>query len=166
MTSKNNLIKKRFIDNDNGTIADSFTGLIWQEGFAYRETGNYISWYDANDYVEELNKKKLGEFSDWRLPNKLEIQTLYEIAHPFESRGKTFTLHIDPIFEFSYGSCFWTSRTRLSAALGFEFDAGDTHWYPQSSSSGTVRAVRLNSDLMILIKKKWTDQLTNDTFIK
>ena len=109
--------KQRFIDNDNGTITDTFTGLMWQEGYAYRETGNYISWYDANDYVEKLNQQKLGDYCDWRLPNKLEIQSLYEIAHPFLSRGKTFVLHIDPIFEFGYGSCFWTSQTRLSAAL-------------------------------------------------
>ena len=57
-TSQN---KQRFIDNDNGTITDSFTGLMWQEGYAYRETGNYINWYDANDYVEKLNEQKLGE---------------------------------------------------------------------------------------------------------
>ena len=152
--------EQRFIDNGNGTITDSFTGLMWQEGYAYRETGNYISWYDANDYISKLNQRKLGEFRDWRLPSKLEIQSLYEIAHPFQSRGKDFVLHIDPVFEFSYGSCFWTSRTRLSAALGFEFDAGDTHWYPQGSVSGTVRAVRLKSDPLILIKAQWVDRLT------
>ena len=152
--------KQRFIGNDDGTITDSLTGLMWQEGYAYRETGNYISWYDANSYIKKLNKQKLGKFFDWRLPNKLEIQSLYEIAHPFQSRGKTFILHIDPVFEFSYGSCFWTSRTKLSAALGFEFDVGDTHWYPQGSISGTVRAVRLSSDLSTLIKNGWTNQPT------
>ena len=152
--------EQRFIDNGNGTITDSFTRLMWQEGYAYRETGNYISWYDANDYIEKLNQRRLGGFCDWRLPNKLEIQSLYEIAHQFQSRGRRFVLHIDPVFEFSYGSCFWTSRTKLSAALGFEFDAGDTHWYPQGSTSGTVRAVRLNSDPAILIKAQWADRLT------
>ena len=154
MANKNNLLKQRFIDNDNGTITDLFTGLMWQEGYAYRETGNYINWYNANNYIENLNKQKLGSFCDWRLPNKLEIQSLYEIAHPFQSRGKTFILHIDPVFEFSYGSCFWTSQTKLSAALGFEFDAGDIHWYPQGSMSGTVRAVRLSSDPSLLIKNR------------
>ena len=114
--------EKRFIDNYSGSITDSFTGLMWQEGYAYRETGNYISWYDANNYIEKLNQQKFGGFCDWRLPSKLEIQSIYEIARPFQSRGKTFFLHIDPIFEFSYGSCFWTNRTKLSAALGFEFD--------------------------------------------
>ena len=51
--------EKRFIDNDNGSITDSFTGLMWQEGYAYRETGNYISWYDANNYIEKLNQQIL-----------------------------------------------------------------------------------------------------------
>ena len=148
--------EQRFIDNHNGTITDSHTGLMWQEGYAYRETGNYISWYDANYYIEKMNQKKLGGFADWRLPSKLEIQSLYEIARSFESRGKTFILHIDPVFEFSYGSCFWTNRTKLSAALGFEFDVGDTHWYPQGSISGTVRATRLNSDPSILINANWS----------
>ena len=160
MANQNNSKKQRFIDNDNGTITDSGTGLMWQEGDACTKTGNYISGYYANSYIENINKQKLGNFFDWRLPNKLEIQSLYEIAHPFQSRGKTFILHIDPVFEFSYGSCFWTSRTKLSAALGFEFDVGDTHWYPQGSISGTVRAVRLSSDPSILIKNRWTDHLT------
>ncbi len=151
MPNQKTICKSRFIDNDDGTITDSLTGLMWEEGYAYRETGNYISWYDANGYIEKLNKQKLGKYCDWRLPSKLEIQSIYEIAHQFKSRGKIFILHIDPIFEFSYGSCFWTSRTKLSAALGFEFDSGDTHWYPQGSSSATVRAVRLNSDPLILI---------------
>jgi hypothetical protein len=136
-------MSERYVDNGNGTITDHRTGLMWQESYAYVDTGNYINWYDANDYTKKLNREKLGGHEDWRLPSRLEIQSLYEIARPFESRGKIFILHIDPIFEFSYGSCFWTSKTRLSAALGFEFDCGDMHWYPQGSVSGSVRAVRL-----------------------
>ena len=135
-------MEQRFIDHGNRTISDACTGLMWQESYAYVETGNNISWYGAQDYISKLNRKKLGGYDDWRLPDRLEIQSLYEIAKPFQSRGKTFILHIDPVFEFGYGSCFWTSKTRLSAALGFEFDTGDIHWYPKGSHKGTVRAVR------------------------
>ena len=52
--------EKRFIDNYSGSITDSFTGLMWQEGYAYRETGNYISWYDANNYIEKLNQPQMS----------------------------------------------------------------------------------------------------------
>ena len=142
----------RYIDNNNGTITDTFTGIMWQENYSYVETGNYISWYQAEKYVGKLNNSQLGNHNDWRLPDKLEIQSLFELSHPFQSRGKTYILHIDPVFEFSYGSCFWTSKTRLSAALGFEFDVGDMHWYPKASESGSVRAVRLNMNPFKLLR--------------
>ena len=148
-------MEPRFTDNDNKTISDALTGLMWQESYAYFETGSNISWYDAQEYIEKLNQHKLGGHSDWRLPDRLEIQSLYETSHLFQSRGKTFILHIDPIFEFSYGSCFWTSKTRYSAALGFEFDVGDIHWYPKGSQTGTVRAVRKNWLPKQMIEPDW-----------
>lgn len=145
----------RFTDNRNGTLNDTLTGLTWQESYAYVETGNYIDWYDANEYIGKLNRQELGGHADWRLPTRLEIQSLYKISHPFTSRGKTFILHIDPIFEFSYGNCFWTGETRLSAALGFEFDQGDMHWYPQGSLSASVRAVRGGFDPRLMVTPEW-----------
>ncbi|SVB73958.1 uncharacterized protein METZ01_LOCUS226812 [marine metagenome] len=151
-------MEQRFTDHGNKTISDARTGLMWQESYAYVETGNNISWYDAQDYISKLNLEKLGDYDDWRLPDRLEIQSLYEIAKPFQSRGKTFILHIDPVFEFSYGSCFWTSRTRLSAALGFEFDMGDIHWYPKGSLTGTVRAVRNNWQPRLMIALSWAKE--------
>lgn len=156
----------RFTDNLDGTITDASTGLMWQESYAYVETGNYISWYDANEYITALNARKLGGHADWRLPDRWEIQSLYEISRPFQSRGRTFILHIDPVFEFSYGSCFWTSKTRLSAALGFEFDTGDMHWYPQGKISGSVRAVRLQSSRSLLIQEQWQNQATQEVSLQ
>ncbi len=148
---------QRFVDNMQGAIEDRATGLVWQESYSYPEKGKYVDWYEANEYIQELNEKKIGGYEDWRLPLRLEIQSLYEIAKPFKSRGKTFYLHLDPIFELSYGSCFWTSETKLSAALGFEFDCGDRHWYPRGSLSGSVRAVRNTSDFQIMLTPSWIE---------
>ncbi len=134
----------RFCDNNDGTILDGSTGLMWQESYAYSETGNYVNWYEANEYIERVNSRSLGGFQDWRLPDKVELQSLYELSRPFESRGKTFILHIDPIFEFGYGSCFWTWKSRWSGAQGFLFDIGERVWFPKASPSATVRAVRQN----------------------
>ena len=92
----------RFIDNENKTISDSFTGLMWQESYAYFETGSNISWYDAQGYIEKLNQHKLGGYSDWRLPDRLEIQSLYETDLLFKSRGKTFVIHINPLLFFRF----------------------------------------------------------------
>jgi len=146
----------------NGAIEDRATGLVWQESYSYPEKGKYVDWYEANEYIQGLNEKKIGGFDDWRLPTRLELQSLYEIAKPFTSRGKTFYLHLDPIFELSYGSCFWTSETRLSAAMGFEFDCGDRHWYPRGSLSGSVRAVRSDCDLQLMVKSEWAGLASKD----
>ena len=48
----------RFLDNEDKTISDSLTGLMWQESYAYVETGNNISWYDAQGYIEKLNNQE------------------------------------------------------------------------------------------------------------
>ena len=143
---------ERFQDEGNGTISDRWTGLMWQEEYAYPETGSYISWYEANEYIARLNEKALGGYSDWRLPARLEIQSIYEPEYILPFRGKNIVLHINPIFEFSYGSRFWTCQTKLSGALGFAFDIGDMDWFPQGSISGTVRAVRLKMDKIKLLQ--------------
>ncbi len=143
---------ERFEDHNNGTITDGLTGLMWQESYAYVEKGNYMTWYEAGQYVAALNRNRLGGFDDWRLPNRLEMQSLYLMGRTFESRGRTFELHIDPIFEFGYGSCFWTWREWLSGALSFSFDHAALRWYPKGSPSATVRAVRENFNPLHLLK--------------
>ncbi len=145
-------MSERYTDNDDGTLTDRVTGLMWQESYAYTETGNYVDWYEAHEYIDRLNAKQLGGHADWRLPDKLELQSLYEISFSFESRGRTYILHIDPIFEFGYGSCFWTWRTRLSGALGFMFDVGEMNWFPKASVSATIRAVRSNMNPFKLLQ--------------
>ena len=141
----------RYILNKNGTISDKRTGLMWQKSYSYPVNGVYLNWFASWDYVINLNKNKLGGFGDWRLPTRLEIQSIYEIEKTFKSRGRVYKLHIDPLFEFSYGSCFWTTHTRLTAALGFEFNSGELHWYPQAGELGSVRAVRQFMEPMVLI---------------
>ena len=49
-------MESRFIENGNRTIKDAHTGLVWQESYAYVETGNNISWYNAQDYIKKLNQ--------------------------------------------------------------------------------------------------------------
>jgi len=144
---------ERFLDHENGTLTDIRTGLMWQAGYAYAETGNYFNWYEAQNYIARLNAEALGGHGDWRLPDKLELQSLYLLGRTFESRGRTFELHIDPLFEFGYGSCFWTWRERLSGAVGFSFNQGEARWYPKASSAGTVRAVRQNLNPFELIRQ-------------
>ena len=63
----------RFKDNANGTITDSLTGLIWQ-----KEENERMDWYAALKACKEM---RLAEYSDWRLPNLKEINTILNLDY-------------------------------------------------------------------------------------
>jgi hypothetical protein len=76
------------VDNDNGTITDTATGLIWKKCSAGQNndtacTGSATAfpWDKALQVAETLNSS--GGFAgktDWRLPNIKELQSIVEVA--------------------------------------------------------------------------------------
>lgn len=58
--------KMAFKNNNDGTITDQNTGLIWQE----IPTKKGFDWNDAEKYTEDL---KLGGYDDWRMPTAKEL---------------------------------------------------------------------------------------------
>lgn len=67
----------RFHDNGNGTITDNLTGLMWTQN-AYLP-GSTLTWYQAMDFCNNLT---LGGYSDWRLPNVNELESLINDDEP------------------------------------------------------------------------------------
>ncbi len=61
-------IGHNYINNLDGTITDSDTGLMWTQ-----VPGPAMSWQAALTYATSL---KTAGYSDWRLPNIKELQTL------------------------------------------------------------------------------------------
>jgi formylglycine-generating enzyme required for sulfatase activity len=59
--------------NTDGTLLDQNSGLMWQRV----PLASTRSWEDALNYCEGLT---LGGYSDWRLPNIKELQSLSEAA--------------------------------------------------------------------------------------
>jgi hypothetical protein len=78
----------RFIDNGDSTVTDRLTGLSWAKDARLTQTQNpysavsgtnyegAVTWFDAMDYVKELNNELYLGFSDWRLPNRNELVSL------------------------------------------------------------------------------------------
>ena len=71
-----------FIDNGNGTVTDSGSGLMWQ-----KEEGSSRTWTDALSYCNGLS---LGGFSDWRLPNIKELASLVDFTSYSPAINTTF----------------------------------------------------------------------------
>ena len=62
-----------YIDNDDGTVTDTDTGLMWQKATA---PGTY-TWEQALLYCENLN---LGGYRDWRLPTVKELGSILDFT--------------------------------------------------------------------------------------
>jgi len=68
----------RFTDNENGTVTDNLTGLIWLKNancFSFRTWANALS--DCNSLANGQCELTDGSVAgDWRLPNVKELESL------------------------------------------------------------------------------------------
>lgn len=118
------------INNGNGTITDSDTGLTWQQA----EIGATTDWTNALNYAEELT---LGGFQDWRLPNIKELESLNDETLVSPSIDTNY-------FPNAESARYWSSTTQNNStgnAWFNEFIAGITS-QASKTSSYWVRAVR------------------------
>ena len=96
-----------FEDNRNNTITDRATGLMWGR----LDSGGGMNWQAALAWVAARNAEHYLGFSDWRLPDVKEMQTLLDYTR---SPATTGTAAIDPLF-----SC--TSITAENGATDYPF---------------------------------------------
>ncbi len=137
----------RFRDNEDGTVTDLKKKLMWKQIDIYQEKKIWINWDDAQTYLENFNKQAFASYSDWRLPTRKELESLYEEGKdvPWKYYWTENVIHIDPIFGYS-SCCFWSSEVyKDKYAWGFNYIRGKT--YPSmrggpSLSLSTIRPVR------------------------
>ncbi len=108
-----------FVDNGDGTVTDRATGLMWQKD----GSPDGMTWANAKEYINTLNRKRFAGYSDWRLP------TIEELASLMKSSRTKGNLYIDPIFSEKQMFC-WSADT-----FGPEMA-----WYA-SFKSGMIRHV-------------------------
>ena len=137
----------RFQDNKDGTITDLEKKLMWKQVDIYQEEKIWINWDDSQTYLEKFNKEAYAGFSNWRLPTREELKSLYEEDKdvPWKYYWTENVIHIDPIFGYS-SCCFWSSEVyKDTYAWGFNYIRGRT--YPSTRggpglSLSTIRPVR------------------------
>jgi hypothetical protein len=80
-----------FVAHGNGTITDQATGLMW----AQDDSGQGLNWEDALAYVAQMNAENYLGYSDWRLPNAKELQSLVDYSRSPDTTGSA---ALDPLF--------------------------------------------------------------------
>ncbi|NNF98117.1 MAG: DUF1566 domain-containing protein, partial [Desulfobacteraceae bacterium] len=89
-------ISSNLVDNGDGTVTDTQTGLMWQQA----EAGE-MTWEEALAYCEAL---VLAGHEDWRLPNRNELQSIVD--------HEEFDPAIDTVFfPGATWTGYWTSTT-------------------------------------------------------
>ena len=139
----------RFQDNKDGTVTDLKTKLMWKKIDLYQEKKIWSSWDESQKLIESFNKDAYASYSDWRLPTRKELRTLYEEEKeiPWKYYWTENVIHIDPVFGYSH-CCFWSSETyKDKYAWGFNYIGGKD--YPSMRGGGqyhlslsTIRPVR------------------------
>jgi len=115
---------QRFIDNGDGTVFDSLTNLMWMQNDSYLDTKKFVTFTQAVKYKNKKNKDAFTGFTDWRLPDKKEAQTLYDVDKKLEDKYRI-DIHIDTAFTSGCGFDTWTSNTRGKiTAYVFSFNNG------------------------------------------
>jgi hypothetical protein len=96
--------RNRWSITATGTVTDPNTDLMWQAATA---AGTY-TWEEALDYCENLS---LAEHTDWRLPNRNELQSLVDYSlqqpaiDPVLAENTVFSAEDTP---------YWTSTTGIA----------------------------------------------------
>jgi len=82
-----------YVDNGNGTVTDTGTGLMWQK----QDDAKKRTWIEAVDYCKGLS---LGGHKGWRLPEVKELQSILDMK-----RNPT----ADPVFTGTKAYGYWSA---------------------------------------------------------
>ncbi|NEX15358.1 MAG: hypothetical protein C1943_01660 [Halochromatium sp.] len=154
-----------FVNHGNGTVTDMKTGLMWgqcsagQSGASCSGTVVSMTWEAALAYAEYTT---LAGYSDWRLPNLKELNSLIDTgSHRPSIDGEAFPA--------TRASRYWSSSPTASHpdypwyAWSVSFDLGD---FDQNAKDDTyfVRLVRSGQwvDLRVSLSGTGSGTLTSD----
>jgi hypothetical protein len=135
-----------FVDNQDDTITDTVTGLMWQK----RGSGRPLENKDAVKYIKQLNKRRFAGYADWRMPTLEELASLLE-------KNKKSGAHIDPIFDTQQRRC-WGSDKRT------ELDDGHYGGWMVRFSDGGVRPVKWAT--YQAVKSGWARPFNDNNYVR
>src|SRR4030042_3828304 len=129
----------QFIDNSDGTITDKATGLIWSNA----DSSEGMDWEGALAWVQQKNKENYLGYTDWRLPNAKELQSIVDYTRSPQTTNSAAT---DPMFNSTSITneggqkdypFYWTSTTHSRGETAVYVSFGRCLGYmAQGSGSG------------------------------
>lgn len=148
-------VARAYVDNGNGTITDTSTGLMWEKlsnDGSVHDKDNRYTWANAVAVkIATLNAEAFGGFTNWRLPNINELSSILDYNRSFPGVNPVFNAPSCPTgCTVLTCSCImsnfdsWSSTTHLitpANALTVSFSGGLTNARAKTGNN-YVRAVR------------------------
>jgi hypothetical protein len=132
--------------SDGLTVKDEVTGLTWQKSY----DSDIYYWGASQAVANNLNKKKYGGFSDWRLPTIKELYSLWNASTGWPWIDTNY-------FDITYSSeqdlsraIFWSS-TKYTGVLGnvtsdgHGESAGDELAFGVNFGTGHIKAYTISA---------------------
>jgi hypothetical protein len=139
------LFSSNLEDNQDGTVTDITTGLMWQKCSYGQEwddinktcTGNAMTrtWQQA---IEAAGNMTLAGYNDWRLPNHNELHSLVEYTQENPSIASVLN-------NYTESSHYWSSTTfagNTDSAWPVSFSIGGNYYGSYKSNNFYFRTVR------------------------
>lgn len=114
--------RSRLQANENGTVTDAATGLIWQQS----GTPYPVRWQEALDHVEGLNRLQFAGRTLWRLPT---VNELLSILNPTPHRED---FCAESVFDTVQKWVWSADRRSFKAAYYVNFEMGFVAWHDMS----------------------------------
>lgn len=125
------------IDSARNTVTDTQTNLMWDRCPYGRDGVNCstgialeMNWPDALNIAVTANQANYRGYSDWRLPNRSELESLVQRGSLFTSPDFGSVANDSITFPLSYAIRYWTSTTYArgpDSAWHVDFQTGSTH---------------------------------------
>jgi len=134
----------RFIDNQDGTLTDTQTTLMWFREDGWQRDSKWFSWDEAKDLYILMNGIKFCGFQDWKLPNEDEILTLY---NPEEINKDKYgnDIYLETVFPPGCQATVWLLSEQGHEGTIFDFKNGEIRpLYKSKTGRMSVRFVRGN----------------------
>jgi len=141
----------RFILAGEHAVIDTETRLMWMRTDSMNDMEKWVNYQESVDYVRNLCELKFAGFSDWRLPTRDEMDTLFNKSYSLNDKfGKK--IHISECFSpgggFSVISQQVSGRMRifvLNLRTG-EYTHPDGLW-TLTEAARAVRTIRVDEKI-------------------
>jgi ubiquinone/menaquinone biosynthesis C-methylase UbiE len=112
-------------------VVDHATGLMWHQSGSEEP----MDFFDAQEWIDDLNIQRHAGYSDWRLP------TVDEAVSLFETKKLNGKMQIDPLFS-DIQSVIWTGDAYYPGRQWMAMYSNSMVWFDLKINPSWVRPVR------------------------